>query len=145
MSWKSTVQNNYGSFDSLVSHDDLYGIVTRLGFRDARHLWDANPRITGSVYPRDLKVVIPRNEIIEGHRVRCYDNGGKTCDRYSVLYMDAKEHNGLITCRAMSARPTHPQGFGQMTIAMPGAHLGKRVLFALLPGECQTVVRRDLT
>lgn len=145
MSWKATVQQNYASFNELTAFEAVFHIAERLGFRDARHLWDANPTIAGSTEPRDFRVVIPRTEIIEGQRVRCYDNGGKTYDRYSVLYLDYSETRGRVSCRGMSERPTHPQGFGQTTSAVPGSHLGKRILFAQLPAECQAVVRRDLS
>lgn len=146
MSWKATVQGTYNSFNALVAFDATYSIASRLGFRDARHLWDANPTITGSVEPRDLRVIIPRDEKIEGKRVRCYDNGGKTCDRYSALYLDepAGPANSVF-CRGMSEHPSHPQGFGQTSWARAGSHLGKRILFAQLPEECQQVVRRDLS
>jgi hypothetical protein len=76
--------------------------------------------------------------------IQCYDNGGKTFDRYTVVYMDDPEGRGLFSCVGMSEDPFHPQGFGQHSAALPGRHLGKRIAFAQLPADCQKLVRRDL-
>jgi hypothetical protein len=84
-----------------------------------------------------------RTEIINGKRVRAYDNGGKTFDRYTVVYLDEPERNGGFACVGMSAYPFHPQGFGQHSSAMPGKHLGKRVAVASLPIDCVRLVRLD--
>ena len=47
--------------------------------------------------------------------IRCYDNGGKTFDRFTVIFTRA--HNfglkGFIVGVGMSENPFHPQGFGQ--------------------------------
>lgn len=76
--------------------------------------------------------------------VRIYDNGGKSFDRYTVVYMNDPEGNGCYGARGMSEHPTHPQGFGLYTSAMPGRHLGKRITFDQLPPDCQKVVLLDL-
>lgn len=77
--------------------------------------------------------------------IRIYDNGGKTIDRYTVVFMDEPEHQpDTFACLAMNERPFHPQGFGQHSTAMPGRHLGKRIAFEQLPEDCQKLVRRDL-
>lgn len=76
--------------------------------------------------------------------VKCYDNGGKTADRYTVIYFDYPERNGSFAAVAMSAQPFHPQGFGQHCTAMPGRHLGRHIAFEELPEDCQRLVRRDL-
>ena len=55
--WQQRVQEVYDSFEELEAFDQTYGIVSRLGFPDAATLWDANPVISGSTDPRDLKVV----------------------------------------------------------------------------------------
>lgn len=82
---------------------------------------------------------------IETMDVRIYDNGGKTADRYTAVYMDEPERQkGLYACVGMDDRPFSPQGFGQHGVAMPGAHLGKRIDFADLPKDCQRLVRQDL-
>ena len=77
--------------------------------------------------------------------VRIYDNGGKTADRYTAVYMDSPERAaGMFQCVGMSENPFHPQGFGQHSSAMPGKHLGKRIAFEALPKDCQRLVMRDL-
>lgn len=87
-------------------------------------------------------------------RVRCYDNGGETADRYTVVYC-GRGARGLFGVPyvyfGMSERPNHPQGFGQHGEGEHGpidrprsAHLGKRIPFAALPEECRRAVLLDL-
>lgn len=76
--------------------------------------------------------------------VRAYDNGGRSFDRYTVVYMDQPERAGLYAARGMSEHPFHPQGFGQYCTAMPGRHLGKRITLDQLPPDCQRLVKQDL-
>ena len=86
-----------------------------------------------------------KTEKLNGQRFRCYDNGGQTADRFTVVYMDQPERTaGVFACVGMSKRPFHPQGFGQHSTAMPGKHLGKRVALSSLPADCQKLVRSDL-
>lgn len=74
--------------------------------------------------------------------LRCYDNGGETMDRYTVVYMDFPERSAnTYMALGMSENPFH--GIGQHTSAMPGKHLGKRICFQDLPGECQRAVLQD--
>lgn len=100
--------------------------------------------------------------------VRCYDNGGKTADRYTVVYTGkyrtigskrgGERVNGGFQYVGMSALPFHPQGFGQhgehtqqidvnkwgFAPAMGRSnHLGKRIPFNTLPADCQKLVMRD--
>jgi hypothetical protein len=78
--------------------------------------------------------------------IRSYDNGGKTFDRYTVVYMDEPENRpGCFAARGMSRNPFHPQGFGQYCIATPGRHLGRRIAFKDLPEDCQRLVTSDLS
>lgn len=84
-------------------------------------------------------------EMVEGKRIVCYDDGGKTADRYTVVYADSPESRpGMYEAVGMSAEPFHPQGVGQHCSAMPGAHLGRRIAFEALPQDCRTLVLRDL-
>lgn len=76
--------------------------------------------------------------------VRIYDNGGKSFDRYTAVYMHRPERTGCYECRGMSRWPTHPQGYGMYGSAMPGRHLGKRIRFEELPEDCQKLVLSDL-
>lgn len=77
--------------------------------------------------------------------IRIYDNGGKTCDRYTVIFMDCPEYQpGTYAAVGMNERPFHPQGFGQHCTAMPGRHLGRRIKFEDLPPDCQKLVLADL-
>lgn len=86
-----------------------------------------------------------KTEKILSQNIRCYDNGGKSADRFTVVYMDQPENRpGTFGAVGMNAEPFHPQGIGQHTSAMPGAHLGARIAFASLPGDCQKMVLQDL-
>lgn len=78
--------------------------------------------------------------------VRIYDNGGKTLDRYTAVYMHLIENKNakLFSARGMSENPFHPQGFGCWTSAQPGKHLGKRIEFEELPKDCQQLVMDDI-
>lgn len=77
--------------------------------------------------------------------VRIYDNGGKTADRFTSVYMDSPERQpGMYECIGMSENPFHPQGFGMHSSAMPGAHLGKRIRFDDLPDACKRLLCRDI-
>lgn len=60
------------------------------------------------------------------NNVRIYDNGGKTFDRFTVVYMNEPEGEGLYGARGMSEHPFHPQGFGMYCSAMPGRAVPRR-------------------
>lgn len=91
--------------------------------------------------------------------VRCYDNGGETCDRYTVVFHGQAGGRNCFPYLAMNAAPFHPQGFGQHGESglrpcdadrwgFPPAlgrkcHLGKRIPFAELPPDCRKLVLQD--
>lgn len=77
--------------------------------------------------------------------IKCYDNGGETADRYTVVYLDQSERQlDTFGARGMSADPFHPQGYGMYCSAMIGPHLGKEIDFTDLPPDCQRLVKQDL-
>lgn len=81
---------------------------------------------------------------LNGHRLRIYDNGGKTADRYTVLFMDQKERSAdTFACLGMDKDPFHPCGIGQHSSGTPGVHLGRRIPFDLLPEPCRRAVLAD--
>lgn len=55
--WKAKVQDNYETLEELQEYDEIYGIAKRLGYNSAEELWNANPVISGSTDPKDLKVI----------------------------------------------------------------------------------------
>lgn len=90
--------------------------------------------------------------------VRCYDNGGKTADRYTVVYTGRYRGKGGFQYVGMSALPFHPQGVGmhgehsqQIDVNKWGFapamgrknHLGTRIPFTELPVDCQKLVLSD--
>jgi len=93
--------------------------------------------------------------------VRCYDNGGRSADRYLVVYTGPyrKRTGGTLYC-GMNSQPTHPQGIGMMDtfwrawthddgtiqydIDRPRySHLGARITFDQLPEGCRKLVIND--
>lgn len=93
------------------------------------------------------------------HYIRCYDNGGESFDRYTVLFTGnyrryktwelEKTRPRYYAYVAMSTNPFHPQGFGQHMdsdhlIDRPKySHLGKKIKFEDLPEDCQKLVLQD--
>ena len=81
-------------------------------------------------------------------RVRCYDNGGFTADRYTVVWSKpvTYDHTLYWIIASMSGDPTHPQGVWG-TSEIPGRPRksvdawGKRIPFSKLPEKCQELIR----
>lgn len=90
--------------------------------------------------------------------VRCYDNGGETADRYTVLFVGRRGGFGI----GASEHPTHPQGVYQhfewpehenAPDVRPGAwsgpgigrscHLGKRIRFDEMPAKLRQLVATE--
>jgi hypothetical protein len=83
--------------------------------------------------------------------IRCYDNNGKSFDQYTVVFTGryTNKTNNEFLYVGMSKNPYHPQGFGQhgysdCPIDRPTySHLGKKIKFDDLPGNCQKLVLSD--
>ena len=92
--------------------------------------------------------------------VRCYDNGGETCDRYTAVFTGKyKKGNGWFQYIGRSDKPFRPTGFGQhgetqwkpCDVNKSGFapaigrknHLGKRIRFDELPLDCKRAVISD--
>ena len=83
-----------------------------------------------------------------GTALRCYDNGGKTADRYTILpprYAKQYRENapGMWQAIGANAAPFHPQGIGMHVTATPGSHLGRRVHWDDLPEDVQRFARQS--
>ncbi len=85
--------------------------------------------------------------------VRCYDNGGKTADRYTVVYTGRypgpRQYVGMsqlpmsaqgVGMHGESEQPIDNRGYGQTG---GYAHLGKPITFDQLPPQCQRLVFSD--
>ena len=77
----------------------------------------------------------------------CYDNGGKSCDRYTIMFDTFwKDYKGTtrIDAYAASENPYNPQG-GGMTVSVPShmdrKRLGKKLKWSELPEPVQRAVR----
>ncbi|MCK4545418.1 hypothetical protein KAU43_07755 [candidate division WOR-3 bacterium] len=72
-----------------------------------------------------------------------YDNGGKSADRYSVIFK-----NGDLV--GMSDKPFHPQGFNQFSGNVDNwdlttlDHLGKRLVFSDIPDDIKDAIEQRL-
>jgi len=81
--------------------------------------------------------------------IRCYDNCGRSFDRYTVVYTGNYKGRDGCDYMGMSENPYHPQGFGQhgwnqQVIDYPKySHLGKKIQFTDLPPDCQDAVIQD--
>lgn len=93
-----------------------------------------------------------RNTIqARGKRLVCriWDNGGSSCDRYTIAFKGAR-YPGYGMCYpylAANAAPFHPQGFGQhgeSKTFLTGKHLGKRIAFESLPADVQKFVLQNI-
>ena len=83
-----------------------------------------------------------------GTALRCYDNGGKTADRYTIIPPRyAKQYRlhapGMWEAIGANAAPFHPQGIGMHVTAAPGSHLGRRVHWRDLPADVQRLARQS--
>lgn len=82
------------------------------------------------------------------HVLACYDNGGRSADRYTVLYGAPVWEPGYgrnVPYLAASAHPFHPLGFGQHG-DMPAhnrAALGRKIRWADLPPDVQRCALQD--
>ncbi len=85
-----------------------------------------------------------------GTVLRCYDNGGKTADRYTIIpprwaknYANADGRTSwLFEAIGAGPDPFHPQGVGMHVTAVPGPHLGRRVRWVDLPADVQRFARQ---
>ena len=82
-------------------------------------------------------------------RVRCYDNGGMTMDRFTVVFLEtSKKVDAQATnydCLCMSIYPKTPNGVCMHgTAQLPNPVLGDKIEFSDLPIDCQLKVREEL-
>jgi hypothetical protein len=80
-------------------------------------------------------------------KVRVYDNGGRSADRYTVVYSG---NYGSYLYLGMNSAPFHPQGIGMHGEGKHGpidrptyGHLGKKIKYADLPPDCRRAVLED--
>lgn len=57
--WKQRVREIYDSLEELKRHDEIYRVVSRLGYQSAEELWRCDPLLTGSVLADDYAVAAP--------------------------------------------------------------------------------------
>lgn len=57
MGWQGRLQNVYFDFNDFCHYDELAGVSKRLGYKNARAAWAANPIMRASVIPSDMERV----------------------------------------------------------------------------------------
>lgn len=70
----------------------------------------------------------------------CYDNGGKTMDRYTVV-MDSYLDDDRYECLFIG---NDPRGMSGWSTCMMGRHLGKKLTFEQLPEHIQKFVQAQI-
>lgn len=80
------------------------------------------------------------------NRIKIYDNGDKTADRYAIVFVNRKsqrnrEGKWLYEALASCEDPFHPCGVGMHVESCVGSHLGKRIEFDALPERVQRFVK----
>lgn len=82
--------------------------------------------------------------------LRCYDNGGTTVDRFTIVFTgNYRRRIGAFCYVAANSAPFNPLGFYQhgenpCPIDYPThSHLGRKVDFADLPGDLQSSITVD--
>ena len=91
--------------------------------------------------------------------IRCYDNGGKTADRYTIIYTGNYNNIGkpvrdfkapIYYSAGMSHNPTNPQGvcfleesFGSPLDKPSYKRLGKKITYEMLPGDVKKVILKQ--
>lgn len=105
---------------------------------------------------RGHAILLLANDLIEANVIggfKFYDNGGKSADRYTACWpLEKVRINGTyprgVTYPyiAMSENPFHPMGVGMHgdSAYLPSRSLGKKISFAELPMDCQTLVMHDI-
>ena len=83
-----------------------------------------------------------------GSRIRIYDNGGKTIDRYTLVVPSVNEP-GKLDMYGFNDAPYHPQGFGQYAGSYDKmksySHLGKLISYNNLPEQAKKYVKEIIT
>jgi hypothetical protein len=81
--------------------------------------------------------------------IRCYDNGGESYDRYTIVNIDDLERitpdGAIYSALSASEEPFNALGVGQHTSAMIGEHLGKEISFDELPEDVQLLVVQNFS
>jgi hypothetical protein len=81
------------------------------------------------------------------HRIRVYDNRGKSVDRYTLVIpsLNTPRTNEYF---GFNEAPFHPQGFGQYCGEYPYArsykHLGKLIPIESLPEQARQYVKQNI-
>ncbi len=70
---------------------------------------------------------------------KIYDNGDEILDRYVITFKGSQE---MIDALGLSDDCDSPQGYSQWEKAIEGDHLGKQILFDILPENVQEHIKQ---
>jgi hypothetical protein len=59
LGWVGLLREFYVDLDDFRLNDKAYGIARRLGFKDAKEAWEANPCVRKSTDPTDVEKARP--------------------------------------------------------------------------------------
>lgn len=90
--WRGRLQENYRNFDEFFLYSSQYNLTKRLGFKRARHAWDANPFIQGSTNPKDFKIVKPTPQ----ERRKVWAKVEADCQKLANKKLSFKEFKKII-------------------------------------------------
>ena len=87
-----------------------------------------------------------KTEIIKDQKIKCYDNKGKTLDRYTILYLSFPVNPNYNPCYNIYKGRTISEclKISEYLEATQGSHFGKRIAFDKLPTNCKKIVLHDM-
>jgi len=87
-------------------------------------------------------------EIINDYIAEVYDNGGKSYDRYTIIYKEVLkyENQNYFQYFACNENPCYPQGFGQHgeSKEINRRALGKKIPFEVLPNAVKRCIINEI-
>lgn len=73
--------------------------------------------------------------------IRCYDNGGLTVDRYTVVFLDRPQRQrNMYEALGMAHDPSI---YCEHVLASHGHYLGKPIKLEELPDDCRSIVQHE--
>lgn len=135
---ESYIENQLIKLDPQTVKEEL----AEYGAWDDQELNNHERNITRLIWIACGDVSEQSHETLENLRI--YDNGGKTLDRYTAVFTNRSNRNGLYDALGFSENPFDPLGFGQYTTAMDGLHLGKLTKYENLPENARQYVENNL-
>lgn len=151
-SWRHNEKMSLVAYDILGSHGDEYTteILKKYvadsfskeidGDDDLEALTQELEELLSDIAPDYIRENDVENALSQ--IVNCYDNGGKTIDRFTVVTTDKEGDENYII--SLSHNCDMPNGVAMTGLGIDGDHLGQKVDFYQLPETVQTKVTHML-